>query len=167
MFRWKTRCFEFYSTENIFWLVGNEIELLWALYRKNQRFCFFLATTRCTQLYSTKKKKCFGLFAVKLCVLQWYCTGKRFSFSLQRVRLIFPWFYSKQRCYLCLPKLRCSRILFLRTTFFSSFVSKLHIWRSILPEKSFGLLSTKLGCFEPYVTKKHPFFLAVFKIRCL
>ena len=43
------------STKNIFWLVGNEIELVWALYRKNQRFCFFLAKPRCTQLYSTKK----------------------------------------------------------------------------------------------------------------
>ena len=153
MFRWKTRCFEFYSTENIFWVVGNEIELLWALYRKNQRFCFFLATTRCTQLYVLKAS---GLFAVKLCVLcvlQWYCTGKRFSFSLQGVRQIFPWFYSKQGFYLCLAKLRCSRILLLRTTFSSSFVSKLHIWRSILPEKCFGLLLTKLGCFEPYIAK--------------
>jgi len=54
VFRWKTRCFEFYSTEDIFRLVGNEIELLLALYRKNKRFCFFLATTRYTQLYSTK-----------------------------------------------------------------------------------------------------------------
>ena len=161
MFRWKTRCFEFYSTENIFWLVGNEIELLWALYRKNQRFCFFLAKTRCTQLYS-RKKNCFGLFAVKLCVLQWYCTGKRFPFSLQRVHPIFPWYYSKQRFYLCLAKLRCSRILLLRTTFSSSFVSKLHIWRSILPEKCFGLLATKLGCFEPYVTKN-----SVFSLLCL
>ena len=159
MFRWKTRCFEFYSTENIFWLVGNEIELLWALYRKNQRFCFFLATTRCTQLYVLKAS---GLFAVKLCVLQWYCTGKRFSFSLQRVRLIFPWFDSKQRFYLCLAKLRCSRILLLRTTFSSSFVRKLHIWRSILPEKCFGLLATKLGCLEPYVTKN-----SVFSLLCL
>ena len=159
MFRWKTRCFEFYSTENIFWLVGNEIELLWALYCKNQRFCFFLATTHCTQLYVLKAS---GLFAVKLCVLQWYCTGKRFSFSLQRVRLIFPWFYSKRRFYLCLAKLRCSTILLLRTTFSSSFVSKLHIWRSILPEKCFGLLPTKLGCFEPYVTEN-----SVFSLLCL
>ena len=136
MFRWKTRCFEFYSTENIFWLVGNEIELLWAFYRKKQRFCFFLAKTRCTQLYSTKRY--FGLFPVKLCGFQRYCTGKRFSLSLQRVTLIFPWFYSKQRFCLCLAKLHCSRILLLRTTFSSSFVSKLHIWRSILPE--IGLL---------------------------
>ena len=159
MFRWKTRCFEFYSTKNIFWLVGNEIEL-WALYRKNQRFCFFLATTRCTQLYSTKKK-CFGLFPIKLCGLQWYCTGKRFSFSLQRVRLIFPWFYSKQRFYLCLAKLRYSRILLLRTTFSPSFVSKLHIWRSTLPEK-FEKFELWALCH-----KKHCFFLVVFKIRCV
>ena len=74
VFRWKTRCFEFYSTKNIFWLVGNEIELLLALYRKNQRFCFFLATTCYTELYSTKtnvwsvcrKVVCFVCFAVVL-----------------------------------------------------------------------------------------------------
>ena len=78
------------------------------------------------------------------------------------MRLIFPWFDSKQRFYLCLAKLRCSRILLLRTTFSSSFVSKLHIWRSILPEKCFGLLPTKLGCFEPYVTEN-----SVFSSLCL
>ena len=162
MFRWKTRWFEFYSSENIFWLVGNEIELLWAVYHKNQRFCFFLATTPCSQPYVLKY---FGLFAVKLCilrVLQWYCTGKRFSFRLQRVCLIFPWFYSKRPFYLCLATLRCSRILLLRTTFSSSFVSRLHIWRSILPEKCFGLLPTKLGCFQPYVTEN-----SVFSLLCL
>ena len=87
---------------------------------------------------------------------------KRFSFGLQRVRPMFPWFYSKQRFYLCLAKLRCSRILLLRTTFSSSFVRRLHIWRSILPEKWFGLLATKLGCFEPYVTKN-----GVFSLLCL
>ena len=72
----------------------------------------------------------------------------------------FTWFYSKER--FCLAKLRCSRILLLRTTFSSSFVSKLHIWRSILPEKCFGLLPTKLGCFEPYVTEN-----SVFSLLCL
>ena len=161
VFCWKTRCFELYSTENIFWLVGNEIELLWALYRKNQRFCFFLAKTRCTQLY-TQKKNCFGLVAVKLCVFQWYCTGKRFSFGLQGVRPIFPWFYSKQRFYVCLGKLHCSRIFILRTTFSSSFVRKLHIWCSLLPGKCFSLLATTPGCFEPYLTKN-----SVFSFLCL
>ena len=112
------------------------------------------------------QKQMFGLFAVKLCVLcvlQWYCTGKRFSFSLQRVRLIFPWFYSKQRFYSCLAKLRCCRILLLRTTFSSSFVSRLHILRSKLPEKCFGWLPTKQGCFEPYVTENSVFSLLCFK----
>ena len=47
-------------------------------------------------------------------------------------------------------------------TLSSSFVSKLHIWRSILPEKCFGLLPTKVGCFEPYVTKN-----SVFSPLCL
>ena len=112
--------------------------------------------------FIAQKKKCFGLVAVKLCVFQWYCTGKRFSFGLQRVRPNFPWFYSKQRFYLCLAKLRCCRILILRTTFSSFFVRRLHIWRSILPEKCFGLLATKLGCFEPYVTKN-----SVFSLLCL
>ena len=151
VFRWKTRCFGLHSTENIFWLFSNQIELLWAFYRKKQRLCFFLAKTRCTQLYSTKKY--FGLFPVKLCGFQRYCTGQRFSLSLQRVTLIFPWFYSKQRFCLCLAKLHCSRILLLRTTFSSSFASKLHFSRSILPKKCFSLLVTKLGCFEPLSTK--------------
>ena len=60
---------------------------------------------------------------------------------------------SKQRFCLCLGKLRYSRILLLRKTFSSSFVGKPHIWHSILPKKCFGLLATKLGCFEPYVTE--------------
>ena len=150
VFRWKTRCFELYSTENIFWLVGNETELLWALYRKNQRFCFFLAKRRCIQLNSTKKK-CFGLFAIKVCVFQWYCTGKRFSFGLHRVHSNFPWFYSKQRFYSCLAKLRCSRFLLLRTTSSSSFVRRLHIWRSILLSQKnsvFSLLCLKYVAFS-------------------
>ena len=37
-----------------------------------------------------------------------------------------------------------------------------HIERSILPEKCFGLLDTKLGCFEPYVTKN-----SIFSLLCL
>ena len=153
---------ELYSTENIFWLVGNEIELLWALHRKNQRFCFFLAKTRCTQLYSTKKK-CFGSFAVKLCVLQWYCTGKQVFFRFAASPPNFSLILLKQRFYLCLVKLRCCRILILRTTFSSSFVRKLHIWRSILPKKCFGLLPTKLSCFEPHVTKYSGFSLLCLK----
>ena len=69
----KSRCFEFYIT-------------------KKKRFCFFVAKTRWTQLYSTKNM--FGLFAVILGCFQSYCTKKRSSSSMQRVTLIFTWFYS-------------------------------------------------------------------------
>ena len=86
-----------------------------------------------------------------------------FPALLQRKKVFFqfaaspPEFPLKARFCFCLAKLRCSRILPLRTTFPSSFVSKLHFWRSILPKKCFGLLATKIGCFEPYVTKNSVF----------
>ena len=86
-----------------------------------------------------------------------------FPALLQRKKVFFqfaaspPEFPLKARFCFCLAKLRCSRILLLRTTFPSSFVSKLHFWRSILPKKCFGLLATKIGCFEPYVTKNSVF----------
>ena len=38
----------------MFWLVDNEIGLLWALHHKKQRLCIFAAKRRSTQLYSTK-----------------------------------------------------------------------------------------------------------------
>ena len=73
-----------------------------ALAHKRQQFGFSLQNTllllafcwerRCNQLYSTTPY--FGLFAVKLCCWQRYCTGKRFSSSL------------KQRFCLCLAKLQ-------------------------------------------------------------
>ena len=75
-----------------FLYVGNKIALLWVLYHKKKRFCFFVAKTRWTQLYSTKNM--FGLFAVILGCFQSYCTKKRSSSSMQRVTLIFTWFYS-------------------------------------------------------------------------
>ena len=120
------------------------------LYIAENTIFFFLAKTRCTRLFA--QKKCFGLFAVKLCGFQVYCTGKRFS-SFLPVCSESAWFSldSKHRFCLCLGKLRYSRSLLLRRTFSSSFVRKPHIWRSILPKKCFGLLATKLGCFEPYV----------------
>ena len=68
VFREKTRCFKIHRTENMFWLVDNEIGLLWALYHKKQRVCILVAKRRSTQLYSTKNMFWFvwrqtGLFA--------------------------------------------------------------------------------------------------------
>ena len=133
----------------MFWFVGNEIGLLWNLDHKKQRF----SNLKHVALSLIARKTFYGLFAVKLCCFQRYYTGERFSSSLQRNTLRFTWFYSKQRFYLILAKLRCLRIFFLRTTFSSSFVSKLHFWRSILPKKCLSLWVTKLGCFEPLSTK--------------
>ena len=69
----KSRCFEFYVA-------------------KKKGFCVFVAKRCWTQLYSTKNM--FGLFAVILGCFQSYCTKKRSSSSIQRVTLIFTWFYS-------------------------------------------------------------------------
>ena len=54
-----------------------------------------------------------------------------------------------------LDKWRCFRILFLRTTFSSVFVTKVHFYFSL--EKCFGLLATKLDYFEPHITKASVF----------
>ena len=91
VFRFWIPFFDSHSSENTFLYVGKKIALLWVLYHKKKRFCFFVAKTRWTQLYSTKNM--FGLFAVILGCFQSYCTKKRSS-SMQRVTLIFTWFYS-------------------------------------------------------------------------
>ena len=90
VFRFWMPFFSSHSGENTFLYVGNA--LLWVLYHKKKRVCFFVAKTRWTQLNSTKNM--FGLFAVILGCFQSYCTKKRSSSSMQRVTLIFTWFYS-------------------------------------------------------------------------
>ena len=129
-----------------------------ALKLRSQKTAFFKSKIRFSQLWS--RKTCFGLFPVKLCFLQGYYTGKRFSSSFQRGTPRFTWFYSRERFYLILAKLRCFRILSLRRTFSFVFVTKIHFWCSILPKKC-GLLGTKLGRFEPHVTKKFFFQFCV------
>ena len=62
---------------------------------------------------------------------------------------------------------RCFRILFVRTTFTSVFVTKLHFWCSILLEKCFGLMATKLDYLWAVYHKNQRFCLSVFKIRCV
>ena len=58
-------------------------------------------------------------------------------------------------------------IIFLSRTFSSLFVTKLHFWRSILPKECYGLLATKLSCFEPHVTQKKRFaFLCLKYAAC-
>ena len=108
--------------------------------------------------------------------------GKNFLPVCSKITLVFTSFYSKQRFYLCSAKWRWFRILFLRTIFTSVFVTKLHFWCSLLLEKFFGLLATKLDylwavyhikpafacwqemhCFEFYITKKSVFAFSSLK----
>ena len=81
---------------------------------------------------------------------------------MQRATLIFHLILLKQRFCFLLARLPCFRIVFLRTTFFSVFVTKLHFGNSILPRKFFDLLATELGYLQLYVTKKSvSFFLCL------
>ena len=133
----KMRCFKLHSTQNMFCFVNNNIELPWAVYKKKIKafLLFSFLLLKHVRIKYIAWKAYFGLFAVKSCCCQRYCTWKIFSSSLQQIILAFTSFYSKQRFYLCLAKWRCCRILFLRTTF--------TFWCSILLEKCFGLLATK------------------------
>ena len=99
-YRCKIQCLKLHITDNMFCFVNNSIGLPWALY------C---------------KKSVFAFFAVKLCCCQRYCTGKRFSSSLQRVTLIFTSLYFFACVWLSDAVFS---IIFLRTTFSSFFVTK-------------------------------------------
>ena len=76
-----------HSSDNTFLFAGNKIALLWALYYEKKRFSFFVAWTRCTQLYSTK-----NMFSFVCCNIGLLHEKK--SSSMQLVTLIFTWFYS-------------------------------------------------------------------------
>ena len=122
----KLRCFDLYIT-------------------KKECFSFFVTETRCTQLYSTKNMfwcACcnIGLFSVLL-------HRKKGFFQYAASHSDFHFISLKQRFCFLLARLPCFRIVFLRTTFFSVFVTKLHFGRSISPKKCFDLLATELGYF--------------------
>ena len=127
--------FEPHSSEKTFLFAGNKIALLWALYYEKKRFSFFVAKTRCTQLYSTK-----NMFWFVCCNIGLLHQKKVFEYAASHPD--FHLILLKQRFCFLLAELRCLRIVFLRTTLFSVSVTKLHFGRFILPEKCFGLLAT-------------------------
>ena len=132
--------FEPHSSENTFLFAGNKIALLWALYYEKKRFSFFVAKTRCNQLYSTKKMFPFvccniGLLHEKKVFFEYAASHPDFHLILRKQRFCF-----------LLAKLPCFTIVFLRITLFSVSVTKLHF---TLPNRCFGLLATKLGYLEP------------------
>ena len=142
----------FIATRICFGFLATKLGFFEAYITKKRRFSFFWER-RCNQLYSTTPY--FGLFAVKLCCWQRYFIGKRFSSSLQRVTLVFAWFYSKQRFCMCLAKLRCfQHHLSENNVFFFRYQTTLVNYAAfslITPKTCFCLLATKLGCFELYV----------------
>ena len=140
------RCLKLHSTQNMFCVVNNNIELPWAIYHKKKKrfcFCFFVAETRWNQLYS--RKSIFRFVCRKIVLLPAFLHLEKIFFQFAAK---LPWFLlhftQNNVFYLCLAKWHCFRIPFLRTTFTSVFVTKLHFWFSILLEKYFGLLATKL-----------------------
>ena len=104
---------------------------------------FFVAETRWNQLYS--RKSIFRFVCHKIVLLPALLHLEKIFFQFAAK---LPWFLlhftQNNVFYLCLAKWHCFRIPFLRTTFTSVFVTKLHFWFSILLEKYFGLLATKL-----------------------
>ena len=142
----KMHCLKLHSTQNMFCVVNNNIELPWAIYHKKKKrfcFCFFVAETRWNQLYS--RKSIFRFVCRKIVLLPSILHLEKIFFQFAAK---LPWFLlhftQNNVFYLCLAKWHCFRIPFLRTTFTSVFVTKLHFWFSILLEKYFGLLATKL-----------------------
>ena len=159
----KWRCFEFYI--------------------KKRRFCFFfVAKMRGIRLYSTKTMFWFlccniGLFSVLL-------YQKEVFFQYARSHPDFHSILLKQRFCFLLAKLRCLRIVFLRTTLFSVSVTKLHFGRSILVKNMLWFVCRKIvssdiapeKCFLPVCieslwflldfTQNRRFCLFSGKLRC-
>ena len=130
------------ATRICFGLSATKLGFFEAYITKNSVFAFCWET-RCNQLYSTNTIFWFvccniGLFSVLL-------HQKRVFFQYAASHSDFHLILLKQRFCFLLAKLPCFRIIFLRTTLFSVFLTKLHFGRSILPKKCFGLLATKLG----------------------
>ena len=139
VFRFWIPFLESHSSENTFLYVGNKIALLWVLYHKKKRFCFFVAKARWTQLYRTKNM--FWLVCCNIGLFSVLLRRKKVFFQYAGSHPDFHLILLKQRFCFLLAKLRCLRIVFLRTTLFSVSVTKLHFGRSIL-------LKNVLACWQ-------------------
>ena len=135
----------------MFWLVGNEIGLLWNLDHKKQRFSFFVAKLRCTELYS--RKHIFWFVCHKIVFFSALLSGKRFFSSLQRVTLSFTWFYSKLRFRVFSAKIRCFQHYVSDNRLLLVFVRKLCFWPFILSTTCFGVLAMKLEALSVMLQK--------------
>ena len=110
--RWKTHCFKLHSTENMFWLIGNEIGF---------HELYMFAKTRCTDT-----KNMFWPVSRKVVLFPALLQGKKVSFEFAASHPAFHLIFLERTFLLNLAKLRCFRILSLRRTFSFVFVTKLH-----------------------------------------
>ena len=140
-----------YLTENMFSFVGNKIGLLWNLDPKKQRFCFDIAKI---QLYSTKYMFWFVCHKIVLflALLSYAVFSIMFltrGFSLSSyVNCAFDPSSYRKHVFLCWQwnwKLRAIRYKKIAIRFF---VAKYPFFSLLVPKTYFGLLATKLGCFE-------------------
>ena len=138
VFRFWIPFLESHSSENTFLYVGNKIALLWVLYHKKSVFAFSLLKHVGLNFIAQKTfwfVCCnIGLFSVLL-------HQKKVFFQYAASHPDFHLILLKQRFCFLLAKLRCLRIVFLRTTLFSVSVTKLHFGRSIL-------LKNVLACWQ-------------------
>ena len=130
VFRFGIPFFESHGSKNTFFVCWQQNHAALSFISQKKHFCFFVAKTRWIQLYSTKNMFWFvfcniGLFSVLL-------HQKKVFFQYAGSHPDFHLILLKQRFCFLLAKLRCLRIVFLRTTLFSISVSKVNFGCSIL-----------------------------------
>ena len=109
---------------------------------KSRFLLFFVAKTRWIRLCSTQTMFLFVCCNIGLFSVLWHQIEVFFQYAGSH-----PDFHSillKQRFCFLLAKLRCLRIVFLRTTLFSVSVTKLHFGRSILLKNMFWFVCRKI-----------------------
>ena len=131
----------------MFWLVDNEIGLLWALYHKKQPLCIFVAKRLSTQLYSTKN-------------MFWFVWRQTGLFPASE----WPWFLFD-----CLQKnvLACLWLsytvfstIFLRTTF-ATFPYMKYVFDALTYQKYVLVRLQRVGAGLSFVSHQKSVFLRV------
>ena len=132
---------QLYSTKYMFWFVCHKI-VLFSVLLNGKRFSSSLqrVTLGFTWFYSKR----FRLFSAKLRCFQHYVSHKK-----KRKLCFWPFILSYRIhvfvCWQCNWKLRAIRYKKIAIWFF---VAKYPFFSLLVPKTCFGLLATKLGCFE-------------------
>ena len=135
----------FFCTDNMLAFVCNKTGLFWALCRGKKTFslfCFWI------MLFSAlSRETCFRSFAVKFCFFNVMTPRKGFLFSVARL-------YCLQRC-------RMGKEVF----FFTNWRPNHAVFSFTVSEACFGLLFSRLRCFQLFAWKRFLYF--AIKSGCL